>query len=148
MDDGKSWSVLDLGVVHDTRGNLTVVESSRHVPFDIARVYYLYDVPSGSERAGHAHKGLTQLIIAASGSFSIHLDDGRVQESIFLNRSHKGVLIRPMVWRVINNFSSGAVCLVLASAYYDESDYYRDHATFRKAAAAKWAAMGIPVPDA
>lgn len=146
MDDGKSWTVVDLPVVHDPRGNLTVVEGGRQVPFDIARVYYLYDVPSGSERAGHAHKVLRQLVIAASGSFSIHLDDGRVQESIFLNRSHKAVLIGPMVWRVINNFSSGAVCLVMASTVYDESDYFRDHATFRTAAVAKWAALGIPVP--
>ncbi|WP_341894038.1 FdtA/QdtA family cupin domain-containing protein [Ferrovibrio terrae] len=146
MDDGKSWTVVDLPVVHDPRGNLTFVEGGRQVPFDIARVYYLYDVPSGSERAGHAHKVLSQLIVAASGSFSLHLDDGRVQESIFLNRSHKGVLIGPMVWRVINNFSSGGVCLVMASTVYDESDYFRDHATFRKAAVAKWAALGIPVP--
>jgi len=141
-----SWEVVDLPIVHDLRGNLTVVESGRQVPFEIARVYYLYDVPSGSERAGHAHKGLSQLIIAASGSFSIHVDDGLRQESIFLNRSHKGVLLRPMVWRVINNFSSGAVCLVLASTHYDESDYFRDHGEFRKAAAARWGAMGIPVP--
>ena len=146
MEDGKSWTVVDLPVVHDPRGNLTVVEGGRQVPFDIARVYYLYDVPSGSERAGHAHKVLRQMVIAASGSFSIHLDDGRVQESIFLNRSHKAVLIGPMVWRVINNFSSGAVCLVMASTVYDESDYFRDHATFHKAAVAKWAALGIPVP--
>ena len=141
-----NWEVIDLPIVHDTRGNLTVVESTRQVPFDIARVYYLYDVPSGSERAAHAHKALSQLIIAASGSFSIHVDDGLRQESVFLNRSHKGLLLRPMVWRVINNFSSGAVCLVLASAHYDESDYFRDHGDFRRAAAARWAAQGIPVP--
>jgi hypothetical protein len=145
-DIPKNWEVIDLPVVHDLRGNLTVVEAERQVPFDIRRVYYLYDVPSGSERAGHAHRNLLQLVIAASGSFSIHLDDGRVQESIFLNRSHKGVLLRPMVWRVINNFSSGAVCLVLASTHYNESDYIRDHGEFRKAATARWAAAGIPLP--
>lgn len=145
-DADKSWEVIDLPVVHDLRGNLTVVEAERQVPFDIRRVYYLYDVPSGSERAGHAHKTLQQLIIAGSGSFSIHLDDGRHQESVFLNRSHKGVLLKPMVWRVINNFSSGAVCLVLASAHYAESDYIRDHAEFRTAAVAQWAARGIPLP--
>lgn len=141
-DSDKRWDVIDLPVVHDLRGNLTVVEAERQVPFDIRRVYYLYDVPSGSERAGHAHRGLQQLIIAASGSFSIHLDDGRRQETIFLNRSHKGVLLKPMVWRVINNFSSGAVCMVIASAHFDESDYIRDHSDFRRAAAARWAAAG------
>ena len=141
-DSDKRWDVIDLPVVHDLRGNLTVVEAERQVPFDIRRVYYLYDVPSGSERAGHAHRGLQQLIIAASGSFSIHLDDGRRQETIFLNRSHKGVLLKPMVWRVINNFSSGAVCMVIASAHYDEADYIRDHGDFCRAAAARWAAAG------
>lgn len=144
-DSDKKWDVIDLPVVHDLRGNLTVVEAERQVPFDIRRVYYLYDVPSGSERAGHAHRGLQQLIIAASGSFSIHLDDGRRQETIFLNRSHKGVLLQPMVWRVINDFSSGAVCLVMASAHYDEADYIRDHLDFRRAAAARWAAAGFGV---
>lgn len=142
----RSWTVIDLPIVHDLRGNLTVIEGGQQVPFDVARVYYLYDVPSGSERAGHAHKTLRQLIIAASGSFSVHLDDGRCQETIFLNRSHKGVLLQPMVWRVINNFSSGAVCLVLASAHYDECDYYRDRDDFQTAATAKWAAAGIPLP--
>src|SRR5690606_196678 len=140
-----SWEVVDLPIVHDTRGNLTVVESTRQVPFDIARVYYLYDVPSGSERAGHAHKALSQMIIAASGSFSIHLDDGLRQESVFLNRSHKGLLLRRMVWRVIYKYSSGPVCLVLAAAHYDESDYFRDKDEFRRAAVAKWAAEGIPL---
>src|SRR3546814_5916015 len=101
----KSWSVVDRPVVHDLRGNLTVVDGTRQVPFDIARVYYLYDVPSGSERAGHAHRQLQQLVIAASGSFSVELDDGRTRETVFLNRSHLGVLMGPMVWRVINNFS-------------------------------------------
>lgn len=144
-DIDKRWDVIDLPVVHDLRGNLTVVEAERQVPFDIRRVYYLYDVPSGSERAGHAHRGLQQLIIAASGSFSIHLDDGRRQETIFLNRSHKGVLLKPMVWRVINNFSSGAVCMVIASAHYDEADYIRDHSDFRHAAAERWAAAGTGV---
>lgn len=145
-ENNKNWDVIDLPVVHDLRGNLTVIEAGRQVPFDIRRVYYLYDVPSGSERAGHAHRTLQQLIIAGSGSFSIHLDDGIRQESIFLNRSHKGVLLKPMVWRVINNFSSGAVCMVMASAHYDESDYIRDHTDFRRAASARWAAAGIPTP--
>lgn len=138
----KSWSVIDLPIAHDLRGNLTVVEGTRQVPFDIARVYYLYDVPSGSERAGHAHRQLQQLVIAASGSFSVLLDDGRTQETVFLNRSHKGVLLGPMVWRVINNFSSGAVCLVLASRHYEEADYIRDYDAFRVAAAERWRQAG------
>src|SRR3546814_8838282 len=114
---------------------LTVVEGTRQVPFDIARVYYLYDVPSGSERAGHAHRQLQQLVIAASGSFSVELDDGRTRETVFLNRSHLGVLMGPMVWRVINNFSSGSVCLVLAHRHYEEADYIRDIVAFRLLAA-------------
>ena len=124
---GGNWKVVDLPVVRDNRGNLTFVEGTKHVPFKIERVYYLYDVPSGSERAGHAHKALHQLIIAASGSFSVHLDDGANKETVFLNRSHKGLLMGPMVWRVIDNFSSGAVCLVLASSVFDEADYIREH---------------------
>lgn len=133
----RKWEVVDFPIIRDERGNLTFIEGSRHVPFDIARVYYLYDVPSGSERAGHAHKQLQQVIIAASGSFSICLDDGYHQETIFLNRSHKGVLMGSMVWRVINNFSSGAVCLVLASMPFDESDYIRDYDRFKSAATAR-----------
>src|SRR3546814_21019114 len=116
-----SSDLVDLPVMHDLRVNLTVVEGTRQVPFDIARVYYLYDVPSGSERAGHAHRQLQQLVIAAPGSFSVELDDGRTRETVFLNRSPLGVLMGPMVWRVITNFSSGAVCLVLASAHYEEA---------------------------
>jgi hypothetical protein len=127
-----SWEVLQLPIVPDHRGNLTFLEGQRHVPFDIKRVYYLYDVPSGSERAGHAHFQLRQLIIAVSGSFSVHLDDGHTRETVFLNRSHAGLLMGPMVWRVIDNFSSGAVCLVLASMVYDEADYIRDYDDFRK----------------
>lgn len=132
IEKKRSWELLQLPVVPDHRGNLTFVEGQHHVPFDIKRVYYLYDVPSGSERAGHAHFQLRQLIIAASGSFSIHLDDGHQQETVFLNRSHMGLLMGPMVWRVIDNFSSGAVCLVLASMLYDEKDYIRNYDDFRK----------------
>jgi hypothetical protein len=134
---GASWELIDLPVIRDNRGNLTFVEGTRHVPFKIERVYYLYDVPSGSERAGHAHKTLRQLIIAASGSFSVHLEDGRKRETVYLNRSHRGLLMGPMVWRVIDDFSSGAVCLVLASSFFDEADYIRDHATFLKTVAAQ-----------
>jgi hypothetical protein len=131
-ENKRSWELLQLPVVPDHRGNLTFVEGQHHVPFDIKRVYYLYDVPSGSERAGHAHLQLRQLIVAASGSFSIHLDDGHHKETVFLNRSHMGLLMGPLVWRVIDNFSSGAVCLVLASMVYDEADYIRTYDDFRK----------------
>jgi hypothetical protein len=122
--------VFNLPRINDPRGNLTFVESGRHIPFDIRRVYYLYDVPGGSERGGHAHKGLQQLIIAMSGSFDIHLDDGYSKKTIHLNRSYDGLFICPMIWREIDNFSSGAVCMVLASAFYDEEDYYRDYHVF------------------
>ena len=122
---------IDLPVVHDVRGALCVAEGGRHVPFDIARVYYLYDVPSGSMRAGHAHRALQQLLIAVSGSFDVRLHDGAREETVALNRPHRGLLIGPMLWREIDNFSSGAVCLVLVSQPYDEADYYRDFAEFQ-----------------
>ena len=124
------WRTIELPQIHDVRGNLTFVEGNRHVPFDIQRVYYLYDVPGGAERAGHAHKRLRQVIIAMSGSFDLHLDDGTRQEMITLRRAHIGVLLDSMVWRVIDNFSSGAVCLCLASLPYEESDYYRSYSDF------------------
>ena len=132
----KPWRLVDLPVVHDARGNLTFIEGGRHVEFDIARVYYLYDVPGGAERAGHAHKQLHQLVIAMSGSFDVVLDDGRQQERCHLNRSYRGLYLPPMTWREIDNFSSGSVCLVLASAPFDEDDYLRDYAQFQEAAAA------------
>lgn len=135
--DQLSWEIIDFPIIHDQRGNLTFIEGQRHVPFDIARVYYLYDVPSGSERAGHAHRKLRQVIIATSGSFSVNLDDGRRKETITLNRSHKGLLMGPMVWRTIDNFSSGAVCLVLASMRFDEADYIRQYDVFKQVAAAR-----------
>jgi hypothetical protein len=122
--------ILQLPRINDPRGNLTFVEGSRHIPFDIRRVYYLYDVPGGAERGGHAHKDLHQLIIAMSGSFDIHLDDGISKKTIHMNRSFYGLYVCPMIWREIDNFSSGAVCMVLASDYYDESDYYRIYSDF------------------
>lgn len=122
--------IFDLPRINDPRGNLTFVESNRHIPFSIQRVYYLYDVPGGSERGGHAHKALHQLIIAMSGSFDIHLDDGDAKKTIHMNRSYNGLYVCPMIWREIDNFSSGAVCMVLASDYYDEQDYYRDYSAF------------------
>ena len=124
------WSLVELPKIPDHRGNLTFIEGSRHVPFDIARVYYLYDVPGGAMRAGHAHRQLQQLVIAASGSFDVRLDNGTVKETVSLNRSYVGLLLQSMVWREIDNFSSGAVCLVLASRPYEESDYFREYSDF------------------
>lgn len=122
--------IYDLPRINDPRGNLTFIESERHIPFDICRVYYLYDVPEGAERGGHAHKALHEFIIAISGSFDIHLDDGSGKKTLHMNRGYHGLHICPMIWREIDNFSSGAVCMVLASDYYDEQDYYRDYTEF------------------
>lgn len=119
--------IIDLPKIADPRGNLTFVEGGNHIPFDIQRVYYLYDVPGGSERGGHAHKALKQLIIAMSGSFDVLLDDGREKKRVHLNRSYNGLYVCPMIWRELDNFSSGAVCMVLASNRYDEADYFRDY---------------------
>ena len=124
--------IIDLPRVQDRRGNLTFIEENSHIPFDIKRVYYLYDVPGGESRGGHAHKTLHQFIIAANGSFDVILDDGFERKRFFLNRSYYGLYICPMVWREIDNFSSGSVCLVLASDYYKEDDYIRDYKKFLK----------------
>jgi hypothetical protein len=123
-------NIIELPVIKEPRGNLSFVEANKHIPFGIERVYYLYDVPGGAERGGHAHKVLHQLIIAISGSFDIHLDDGVSKKTIHMNRSYNGLYVCPMIWREIDNFSSGAVCLVLASDLYDESDYYRNYGNF------------------
>lgn len=125
--------IIELPKISDPRGNLTFVEANRHIPFDIKRVYYLYDVPGGSERAGHGHKQLQQLFIAMSGSFDILLDDGYEKKKYHMNRSYYGLYVCPMIWRDLDNFSSGAVCMVLASEYYDESDYYREYQDFIEA---------------
>jgi hypothetical protein len=124
--------IVELPKISDPRGNLTFVEGGKHIPFDIKRAYYLYDVPGGAERGGHAHKDLYQLIIAMSGAFDIVLDDGREKKRFHLNRSYFGLYVCPMIWREMDNFSSGAVCLVLASNRYDESDYYRNYEDFIK----------------
>lgn len=123
---------IELPKISDARGNLTFIEGGSHVPFDIKRVYYVYDVPGGSERGGHAHKDLQQLIIAVAGSFDVVLDDGESRETIHLNRGYTGLYMPNMIWRELNNFSSGAVCMVLASDHYKESDYYRSYDEFIK----------------
>ena len=128
-------AIIQLPQIIDHRGNLTFIESCNHIPFQIQRVYYLYDVPGGAERGGHAHKDLQQLIIAMSGSFDVILDDGENKNLFHLNRSYNGLYVCPMIWREINNFSSGSVCMVLASNPYDEEDYYRDYSEFLSA---KW----------
>lgn len=125
--------MLDLPKISEARGNLTFVEGGRHIPFNIARVYYLYDVPGGAERGGHAHKALHQLIIAMSGSFDVLLNDGEREKRIHLNRSYGGLYVCPMIWRELDNFSSGSVCMVLASNLYDEDDYFRDYSDFQQA---------------
>jgi len=122
--------IIELPKITDPRGNLTFIEGSRHIPFDINRVYYLYDVPGGAERGGHAHRELNQLIVAMSGSFDIILDDGLEKRRFHLNRSYYGLYVCPMIWRELDNFSSGSVCMVLASNLYDEADYYRDYDQF------------------
>jgi len=124
--------IIDLPKIEDQRGNLTFIEQCRHIPFEIKRIYYLYDVPGGGVRGGHAHKRLHQFIIAASGSFDVILKDGRSSIRHHLNRSYYGLYIPSMVWRKLDNFSSGSVCLVLASDYYDEDDYIRDFDKFQK----------------
>ena len=126
--------IIELPKIHDPRGNLTFVENGTHIPFDIRRVYYLYDVPGGAERGGHAHKELSQLIIAMSGSFDVVLDDGAGKKRFHLNRSYYGLYVCPMIWRELDNFSSGSVCMVLASNMYDESDYYRDYNIYKSIA--------------
>jgi dTDP-4-dehydrorhamnose 3,5-epimerase-like enzyme len=126
--------LLELQTIRDARGNLTVVEEATHLPFDLRRVYWLYDVPGGESRAGHAHRALEQVFVAASGSFDVILDDGRNRDRVRLNRSYYGLYVPRMIWREIDDFSSGAVCLVMASLPYDEDDYFRDYDAFRAAA--------------
>jgi hypothetical protein len=128
--------LIELPVIPDHRGNLTFIEGSRHVPFALERVFYLYDVPAGETRAGHALKDVEQLLIAVSGSFDVILDYGGERSVVSLNRPYVGLYVPSLVWRELENFSSGAVCLVLASARYDEGSYYRDYDEFRAAAAA------------
>ena len=134
----ENYSVFDCSIVEldchhsDRKGNLTVVENGETLPFDVKRVYYLYDVPGGESRGAHAHRELEQLIVAASGSFTVTLDDGKNRRSFFLNRPNKGLYVRPGLWRDLDDFSSGAVCMVLASDVYKAEDYIRDYSLFRE----------------
>lgn len=122
--------IIDLRKISDPRGNLTPIEGGADIPFDIKRVYYLYDVPGGESRGAHAHKELQQLIVAANGSFTITLDDGKKKNVFTLNRPYQGLLIVPGIWRDLDDFSSGAVLLCLASEHYDAADYIRDYDEF------------------
>ena len=122
--------MIDLPKINDVRGNLSFIESFRHIPFEIQRVFYLYDVPGGATRAGHALKTCEQFLIAISGSFEVVIDDGNSRREFLLNRAYRGLLIPPRYWRELKNFSSGSVCLVLASEPFDESDYFSDYEEF------------------
>lgn len=124
--------IIDFPKIMDSRGNLSFIEENKQIPFKIKRVYYLYDVPSGATRGGHAHKRLEQIVIALSGSFDVVLDDGYNRKSFFLNRPHYGLYVPPGIWRELENFSSNSVALSLVSQIYDESDYIRDYRTFKR----------------
>lgn len=124
--------IVDLSKVHNDNGNITVLENDKNIPFNIKRIYYLYDVPMGADRGGHGHYKLQQYIVAASGSFTFVLDDGINKESFFLNDPSKALHIQPGIWREIKDFSSGSICLVLASHEYNESDYIRDYKEYLK----------------
>jgi hypothetical protein len=134
--EGKLSTVFDCNIIHLNKihnrvGNITPVENNVHIPFAVKRVYYLYDIPGGESRAAHGHKQLEQFIVAASGSFDITIDDGINKKTVQLNRPYMGLHIQPGIWRDISNFSSGAICLVLASMLYTEADYLRDYGQFK-----------------
>lgn len=138
--------IVELPRITDPRGNLTVIEGHGHAPFDVQRVYYLYDVPGGEFRGGHAHRKLEQLIIAAAGSFDVIVDDGTETARFHLNRSYYGLYVPRLTWRELGNFSSGSVCLVLASQVYAEDDYYREYGEFVTARRAAEAQGELPLP--
>ncbi|MGL4853358.1 MAG: sugar 3,4-ketoisomerase [Phocaeicola sp.] len=123
-------TIIELEKHHHEKGNITVVENNETIPFEVKRTYYLYDVPGGESRGGHGHKELSQLIVAASGSFSVTLDDGNVKRTFTLNRPYQGLYVVPGIWRTLDDFSSGSVCLVLASHTYSEEDYIREYNDF------------------
>ena len=122
--------IVELPKITDPRGNLTFIESGRHIPFDMKRVFYIYDVPTAASRGAHAHKKLHQFILCLSGTFSVSLDDGESRQEIIMNRPWKGLHVVPMIWAAETNFSPGSVCVILTSDYYDEQDYYRDYDDF------------------
>ena len=134
MTASGGYRIIELPRITDPRGNLTFVEGARHVPFEIKRVFYLYDVPGGESRAGHALKTCHQFIVAMSGSFDVIADDGQARSRFQLNRSYFGLYLPPRIWRELENFSSGSVCLVLASEPYAESGYYQDYDEFCRTA--------------
>jgi dTDP-4-dehydrorhamnose 3,5-epimerase-like enzyme len=130
----KEIEIINLPKILDNRGNLTFIEGKKHIPFEIKRAYWIYDVPGGEKRGGHAYKTLREFVIALSGSFDVVLDDGREKKVYSLNRSYYGIFIPEMIWREINNFSTNALCLVLASDFYKEEDYIRNYNKFKKMA--------------
>lgn len=123
--------ILPLNKINNRAGNITIIEGNINIPFDIKRLYYLYDVPGGESRGGHAHKGLSQIIVAASGSFDVLLDDGTNKKVVTLNRPNFGLYLVPGIWRELMEFSSGSICLVLASDLYNEEDYIRDYQDYK-----------------
>ncbi len=125
-------SIIEIDKHHHEKGNISVIENGKTLPFHVKRVYYLYDVPGGESRGGHAHKNLQQFIIAASGSFDVTIDDGELKRTFSINRPYRGLHVVPGIWRELDNFSSGSVCLVLASMEYSEEEYIRDYAEFKK----------------
>ena len=131
MSSIENVKILNFPIIKDHRGNLSFIEGCNHIPFEIKRVYYLFDVPGGAERGGHAHKNLEQVIIAMSGSFDVIIDDGRIKMRYHLNRSYYGLYFPSMLWRELDNFSSGSVCLVLASEVFEEDDYIREYKKFK-----------------
>lgn len=130
MTHSGKCGIIDLPRNHDPRGDLTFVEGSKHVPFEIRRVYYLYNVPVDAERGGHAHRELEQVIFALSGSFRVKIDTGHSKQEFWLRDPRKGLYISRLIWREMDSFSQGAVCMVLASHHYDAADYYRDYNEF------------------
>ena len=128
----QTCKIINFPKIIDQRGNLSFIEAKNHIPFEIKRVYYLYDIPSGATRGGHAHKKMEAVIISLSGSFNVKIDDGFKKKSVFLNKPYCGLYLPPTVWREIENFSSNSLALVLASTFYDESDYIRKYQVFKK----------------